>query len=326
VDDFLVCFFACHLYDNGDLLVVWHGFRHAVYGWGLVKLDRSSKVLWKYAGNVHHDIDVGEDGTIYAIQHKLVDTLPKGLEFIPAPCLVDSLVMLSPEGKPLREPIPLLEAFRDSPYAPLLSSLGRAEPQDGAKGGVTRTRFDEAAQRQDALHTNFVKVLSRKLAPKFPQFKAGQVLISLRSLNTLAVLNPDTRKVVWAARGPWQAQHDPQFLDNGHILLFDNRGLGKHSRVLEYDPQTQAFPWSYAGENRGRFYTSERGMCQRLPNGNTLIMISEKGELLEVTPGKEVVWSRSIPQGYISSARRYNPQELHFLKEGQRPRLSGGMK
>ena len=39
------------------------------------------------------------------------------------------------------------------------------------------------------------------------------------------------------------------------------------------------------------FYTSERGMSQRLPNGNTLIVNSERGTLLEVTPEKEIAWS-----------------------------------
>jgi len=125
---------------------------------------------------------------------------------------------------------------------------------------------------------------------------------------------------VWAARGPWSAQHDPTFLDNGHLLLFDNYGSPQGSRVLEYDPQTQAFPWSYPGENGTPFYSEVRGMCQRLPNGNTLIVNSVGGEFFEVTPGQEVVWSGSCGDVTIYRARRYSPEELHFLKEDQRPR------
>jgi hypothetical protein len=321
VDDRLVGFFGCHLYGNGDLLAVLHGYQRAAYGYGLVKLDRSSKVLWKYAANVHHDVDVGEDGTIYAIQHELVDSLPKGLEWLPTPCLVDSLVILSPEGKLRGRPIPILEALQNSPYAELLSSLKRPGRQEQNLGGMTGVqRYEEAVRRQDALHTNFAKVLSHKMAPKFPQFKAGQVLLSMRNLDTIAVLDVDTRKVVWAARGPWHAQHDPQFLDNGRILIFDNLGQPRRSRVLEYDPQSQALPWSYAGGNQPDFLTKERGMCQRLPNGNTLVVISEQGKLVEVTPAGEVVWTCITTDRTITSARRYSPQELPFLKKGQPPR------
>src|SRR5439155_12536962 len=143
--------------------------------------------------------------------------------------------------------------------------------------------------RGDILHTNSVQVLDSRLADKFPQFKPGQVLISLRNLNAIAVLDLDEEKVVWAARGIWRGQHDAQFLDNGRILIFDNNGSEKTSRVLEYDPQQQSYPWVY--ESDPPSICSERGMCQRLPNGNTLMVDSIHGIITEVThEDKEVVW------------------------------------
>jgi hypothetical protein len=170
------------------------------------------------------------------------------------------------------------------------------------------------------LHTNAVKVLPRALASAFPQFKPGQLLISLRSLDALIVLDPTSEKVVWAARGPWRAQHDPSFLANGHLLLFDNLGSPRGSRVLEYDPQTQAFPWSYPGSDGTPFFSRIRGMCQRLPNGNTLIVNSDGGEVFEVTADREVVWSCSCGRVELNRARRYTPDQLHFLKGGPRAR------
>ena len=319
VEDNLVCTFACHLYPNGDLLAVFHGMDKSATGFGLVKLDKDSDVVWKYAARTHHDVDVGEDGTIYAIQHKNIDTRPEGLAPIPAPWLVDYLVMLSPEtGQPLREPIPILDAILESPYAPLLTHLEPPRvPAPDAE--LTLKSQDALRMKQDVTHTNSVHVLSRKLAPKFPGFKAGQVLLSLRTPSALVVLDPDRGKVVWAARGPWKAQHDARFLDTGRILLFDNQGSPRSSRVLEYDPQTQALPWVYPGAGGFPFYSGERGMSQRLPNGNTLIVSSEKGQLLEVTRGGELVWSFSS-DGFIPTGRRYGPGELHFLKGGQRAR------
>ncbi len=315
VNDDQVCFFACQLYPNGDLLVVFHGLNNYANGYGLAKLDKDSRVLWRYSANIHHDVDVGEDGTIYAIKHENVYETPKGFEAVPPPWLVDYLVVLTHEGKEVRKPIALVEAIRNSPYQPLLSPLETPR----LNRGLTLPRMDEVHERQDVLHTNFVKELRRPLAAHFPLFKAGQVLLSLRNLDALAVLDPTSGAVVWAARGPWRAQHDSQFLDNGHLLIFDNLGSPRGSRVLEYDPQTQAFPWTYSGEHRGPFFTKERGMSQRLPNGNTLVVVSERGEILEVTRDKEVAWSCSM-NAFIATARRYAPGQLHFLKGGQRAR------
>jgi hypothetical protein len=118
------------------------------------------------------------------------------------------------------------------------------------------------------------------------------------------------------------------------MLIFDNVGglssqgtdfggrldrLPQGSRVLEYDPQTQAFPWFYPDPEEGTpFFSPRRGMCQRLPNGNTLIVNSEgndstRGQIFEVSPSKEVVWSCSC-DGYIHTARRYSPAQVPFLK------------
>jgi hypothetical protein len=313
-----VCIFACHLYGNGDLLVVFHGVGRDAAGYGLVKLDKDSNVLWKYAATVHHDVEVGEDGTIYTILHSPLAQRPSGLESYPSPWLVDYLVMLSPDGKEVKKPISILEALRQSPYSALLSSLEKSRNGnllDDVPGRSMLNRF----RQYDVSHTNTVKVLGRALAPKFPMFKAGQVLLTIRNLNALAVLDPDTGSVVWAVQGPWQAQHDAQFLDNGRLLLFDNLGSPRGSRVLEYDPQNDAFPWSYPGTDGAPFFSSERGLCQRLGNGNTFIVDSEGRALLEVSPSKEVVWSCST-NGFITTARRYAPDQLSFLKAGQRAR------
>jgi hypothetical protein len=319
VDDASISFFSCYLCPNGDVLAVFQARGDTPYGYGLVKLDKDSKLLWRYDdahGNVHHDVDVGDDGTIYALTQQIVSEVPQGLEFLPTPCLIDYLVMLSPEGRQLKT-IPILEAFRDSPYAPLLGLL--AKPPRFGSPLMVQAGGPTVDPKGDVLHTNCVNVLSRKLAPMFPMFKEGQVLISVRQMDALAVVDTDSRSIVWAVRGPWQAQHDPRFLDNGHLLLFDNLGAARGSRVLEYDPQTQGIPWSYSGETGSSFFNAERGMCQRLPNGNTLIVDSYHGELLEVTQAKKLVWSCDT-HVHLPFARRYGPDELEFLKGNRRPR------
>lgn len=317
IDDAAVYFNDGHIYPDGDLLALIEGpitLQNPSPGYGLVKLDKDSQVLWKYAEKCHHDVDVGEDGTIYALVNEIVDQVPPALGYIPTPCMVDFVEVISPQGQRLKR-IPLLDAFLYSPYSALFGKLERAGVSRSTATSGTRLGFYvDDVRRRDVLHANAVKVLSRKLAPKFPLFKAGQILVSARHLDAIGVLDPDSGKIVWAAHGPWRAQHDPSFLDNGHFLLFDNLLSQRGSRVLEYDPQTQAFPWAYPGE-KGKPFTSEiRGMCQRLPNGNTLIVNSQGGNVLEATPDCEVVWSCSFGQTELYRARRYTPEQLPFMR------------
>ena len=38
------------------------------------------------------------------------------------------------------------------------------------------------------------------------------------------VIDRQTLKAKWVLSGPFYQQHDPDFLPNGNIMLFDNRG------------------------------------------------------------------------------------------------------
>jgi hypothetical protein len=322
VSDASVYFNDGYVFPNGDLVAILEGPvnpGNPSVGYGLVKLDKDSRVIWKYAAWCHHDLDIAEDGTIYVITHQVADTVPRGLRHIPTPCMVDAVDVLSPGGE-FRKRIRLPEAFDGTPYAGILGVLDRPSAAAGAGVGPTVAAFRDDELRRDILHANAVKVLSSRLAPHFPQFKAGQLLVGLRNLDAVAVIDPETEKVVWAARGPWKAQHDPTFLDTGRLLLFDNLGSPRTSRVLEYDPRTQAMPWTYPGEVGRPFVSRIRGMCQRLPNGNTLVVDSMGGEAIEVTPDREVVWSLSTGGVPLNRARRYAPERLDFLKGGPRAR------
>lgn len=340
-----VHWFRCHPFPNGDLLAIYHADGDTPYGYGLVKMDRDSRLLWVYAGNAHHDLDIAEDGTIYVLTQRLADKPPAGWSWFPAPYIADDLVILSPEGKEL-EKIPILEAFYSSPYALTFSFLAAprldrpphigpglpwpphplppsAPQQDPLPMGAHSTPTPGADTKGDPLHTNSVRVLGRALASKFPLFKPGQVLISLNACSTLAVLDRESRSVVWASQGIWKAQHDAEFLDNGNLLLFDNHGSPRGSRVLEYNPRTQAIPWYYDGEDGSEFLARSRGVKQRLPNGNTFIVDPDGGRLVEVTPDKERVWECLLPihpGAAITGASRHAPDTLTFLKGKARAR------
>jgi hypothetical protein len=228
--------------------------------------------------------------------------------------MVDHLVVLSSEGVE-KDVIPILTALRDSPYASLLGKL----EVPFVHGVQKPSTVEEDTKRRDVMHTNHVEVLKKERAAKFPMFKAGQIMLSMRHLDMICVMDPTTRKVVWACRGPWLEQHDPEWLDNGHILLFDNRMNEGWSRVLEFDPVTQGFAWSLSGKTDLPFYSFERSNAQRLPNGNTLVSVTHDRVVFEVTPAKEMVWCLPC-KADVNFAQRYGPDQIKFLPEDVHPR------
>lgn len=265
------CWRRVRLLPDGGLLAVYEGH-------GLIRLDRDSNLVWSYAGRCHHDLDLAPDGGIWVLTREagLVPRLHPN-----KPILVDSVTRLDSQGHALRS-IPLLEAFEASPYAYML-------PRPPVSG--------------DVFHTNTLERLDGRLADRLPAFRDGNLLISVRELDMIAVLDPEREEIVWAARGPWARQHEPTVLDNGHLLLFDNRGAGEgRSRVLEIDPVTLEVVWDYAGPPASPLDSETCGVARRLANGNTLVVESDGGRALETTPDGLVVWEYYNP--YRAGKRR----------------------
>jgi hypothetical protein len=265
-----------YIYPNGDLLAVYVGVGNTPWGAGLVKMDSHSHLIWKYMAFTHHDVDVSKDGRVYVLTQAIKHTAIKRFTQLKPPWIEDSVSILSPRGKLLQK-IALTPVLLKSPWGRLFAEL----PWFSVVGAG------------DFLHTNSVQYITPALAANFPYAKAGDLLISFRELNTIAVLDPGRKKIVWALRGPWIGQHCPRLLPNGDILMFDNNGhfgVGGRSRDIEVNPRTDAIVWRYAGDKRHLFQSIIRGGQQRLPNGNTLITEEQAGTLLEVTPQDHVVW------------------------------------
>ena len=257
------CWRRAHLCENGDVLGIYEGL-------GIVRLDRTSEVVWANLAGCHHDLDVTDNGTVYVLTRD-AHILPRHNKRWPV--LEDYVSVL--DGRTGREfrRVSVLEAFERSMFASFLERMQK---------------------RGDILHTNTVEVLDRRLAHRNPAFREGNVLISLRKLDVIAVIDMDRARVVWAMSGMWNEQHEPTVLANGRMLIFDNRGWRSEegeeaSRVLEFDPFTQELLWSYGGQG-AEFYSKTCGTAARLPNGNTLITESDYGRAFEVTDEGEIVW------------------------------------
>ena len=144
----------------------------------------------------------------------------------------------------------------------------------------------------DLLHTNSLEFMHYpELATRHPLYEPGNVLISIRHQDTVAVIDWPKKKLIWTwGQGELSGQHDAQQLENGNFLIFDNGLKNQRSRVIELDPVNRKIVWQYPEPGRPAFFTVANGSSQRLSNGNTLIANSDHGEAIEVTPEGDVVW------------------------------------
>ncbi len=258
------CWRRVHLYPDGTLLAIFNQY-------GLIKLDRNSHILWALQVKCHHDLDVDSHGNIYVLAQKehIISSVNAK-----KPVIEELILKISPEGKQISS-VSLLEALQNSKYSPLLNFT---------------------MDHGDILHANTLSLLHDSPGALNSAFSQGNILTSFRHLDTIAILDWKQEKIVWALTGLWHLQHEPEFLSNGNILVFDNQGTPKHSKVIEINPLTQEIVWEYTGGSKLRFFSGSSGSLQRLSNGNTLIIQSNGGRAFEVTPGKNIVWQFFNPE------------------------------
>lgn len=259
---------------NGDLIALYTAIGDTPWGYGIAKLNARSELIWKYLGHAHHDFEIDDKGRVHVLTQQVSETDLEGFAHLPKPRIDDFLVTLSPDGKELAS-TPLMDVFAKSPYGRRLYFAS-----------------NESFLNGDYLHANSVDVLKAPV-PGIPGSRAGQALISFREVSTVALVDEARREIVWAQSGPFVRQHDAQLLPTGNLLLFDNEGdvSGNGvSRVLEIEPSTARIAWSYAGTKDTPLDSKARSSQTRLANGNTLIVESMAGRVLEVTAQGDIVW------------------------------------
>ena len=272
-----------HLADNGDLYAVCDPH-------GILRLDKDARLLWASDGadKLHHDLSVTTSGTIYAlgkdirVQSNFHDSIT---------LIDDTIATLDPLGRTLGR-------------FSMLGAFGA-----GTAGGAMHKRVrsflaSQSGTHAESFHTNTIEVFDGTLANISPLLKKGNILCCSPTQSTVWIVDGETRTVVWSWRKPWGQIHQPTFLPSGNWLLFHNSARQNEagewrSAVLEYDFPACNLVWSYGG-SEGRpeteFYSGTSSLADRLPNGNTLITVSEAGRAIEVTSGKEVVWEFHNPR------------------------------
>ncbi|WP_342596228.1 arylsulfotransferase family protein [Salinicola lusitanus] len=284
---------------NGDLVAMYIADNDTPWGYGIVKLDADSRVIWKYHASTHHDLDITPDGDVITLTHAFTQRKVPDFQALSYPWLDDYLVRLDGETGEEISKVSLGDAFIDSPFAALFYSV-------------------PSFATEDPLHTNSVQYLDDELTRNFAPANGhgGQIMLSFRHPGAVALVDPDAGEMTWAMKGPWLGQHSARVQPNGNFTLFDNLGnfeRGNRTRILEVNPNDDAIVASYSGTDEHPFDSGLRGAAQTLPNGNRLITESDGGRLFETTPQGEIAWE------FINPARGGDKEQyVPVVSSGQR--------
>lgn len=252
---------------DGSLIL---NFDHAD---AMARLDPCGEPMWIQRGVFHHSLDLADDGTVWTWQGS-------GTPY------AHHHVMLrfdAATGEPLETIDLVADVIRNDRVAELVF---------GARADFPFRHFDRTPDDpnpHDLFHPNDIEVLDAGLAGAFPDFRAGDLLISLRTLDLVAILDRQTRRPLWWRHGPWVRQHDPDFLPDGTISIYNNNTGRGRSEIVRIDPRTGDLA-SDLHDGDVRFYSGAMGKHQILPGGQVLIVVPEEGRVVVTTARGDRTW------------------------------------
>lgn len=286
------------LLDSGDLIF---NYEHL----GLVRLDFCGNVVWKLPYRTHHSIYLDEYNTLWVSGQKNHETpLPDFPNY--TPIFIEPIILnISLEGEILSE-ISIMDLLKDNDLQSLLYISSKKNWSTEISG--------------DALHLNDVEVFPSYMEEGV--FEAGDIMISLRNINTIIIFREKPQKVKYVIIGEFVRQHDPDFIDGNTISIFDNNNIapkdyGHQSRILIKsftDNKTNVY---YSGSEFNPFYTDIAGKHQWLQNGNLLITEATKGRAFELDRNGRIVWEyiNLVGDGYVGLLEEAQRLPSDFTKE-----------
>lgn len=264
------------LFPNGDIVIIWELF-------GIFRLDRDSNVLWVVPEPAHHDLQLNEAGEIVHLQaeRKMISGIPE------KQAIEDFVVVRNTGGEEIRR-VALSDALSNVNWLNLRRTFWlRAEER--AYGLDSRSAYDP-------FHTNSLQLLGASGAALLGgRFQAGDALVSMGMLDTVAIIDLEKGVTRWSQQGPFGMQHSARLSPEGEIVLFNNFSSAKRSSVMTLNPRTRDVTREYQGPDSKHLYSRRSGGVQLLPNGNMLITETDGGRALEIADGGDVVWEFHSP-------------------------------
>lgn len=264
---------------------------------GAAKLDKCGNVVWTVDRMTHHAVTQAPDGGYWFPSNKPIDEISPAM--LP-PGLTREEMAKRVTGRSAN-PNPentILKVDGNGNVEKEFSVL-KAIFDAGLEGAIFDGRMDD--QLTDPTHLNDIEIVTPALASKIDNVESGDLLVSLRNMNMIAILDQQDGHLKWRHRGPWVRQHDVDITPEGNITVFNNRQpvlrsfYTEGSQILSFDPATEKTTVLHPVTENDRFRSYILGSHQRLPNGNDLIAESLAGRVFEATPKGDVVWSYTLP-------------------------------
>jgi len=265
---------------------------------GLVRLDRDGDVVWRLPYQTHHSVHLDEAGNLW-VSGQIDHATP-----------LDRFPQRSP-------PFTEYTALEVSPGGEILGewSISRILQDNGLEGLLhlgTTANQDMRVGTADLLHLNDVEPFPDSLEEGV--FRRGDVMVSLRNINTVLVFDAASGKVRHVSTGMFVRQHDPDFIDGDRFSVFDNHNVGpengeSRSRIVIVDAAAGETTVAFAGSPEHPFYSDIMGKHQWLPGGHLLVTESMQGRAFELDDEGNVVWE------YVNQVR---PGTVGLVEEVQR--------
>ena len=283
-----------HGYDilpDGSLIFTFDG------SVSIQKFDACGTRLWATTGSFHHAVSLDDSKqSVWTLSEK------------------GNITRIRADDGAIIQRIYLEDIIAANPE---IDILGIRRVHDDDVGGNSRNTV--GVWMDDPIHYNDVDPLPAALANKFPGFDAGDLLISARSLNLVFVLDPQTLDIKWWRSGAVQRQHDPDWMPDGWISIFNNRMSGDFSNIVKIHPDSFKTEVLVAGGEHD-FYSRIRGKHQILPDNSVLVTSSQQGRAFEVSKTGEMLFEviNTKPgadrTNYVISEMKWLPEDF-FVKE-----------
>ncbi|MCU0690823.1 MAG: aryl-sulfate sulfotransferase [Polyangiaceae bacterium] len=242
----------------------------------LVQIDLDGRELYRWSGgSAHHDIDRLPDGRFAFLFFDPFEVAP-GVSW-----LGDGVHILDEAGAQVAW------EWRAQDHIPVTDF----HPKD--------IRANETGMGYNWTHANAITV----------DDEGTKVRINIRNLNRIYQVDVATKQTDWImgdggdfGEGLWDHCHDPEFLDDHHVLLFDN-GMYRtpsHSRVIEveFDPQQKTAQIVWEHRESPDFFSPALGSAHQQNNGNVFVTDGMNGRLFETTRRHEKVWELTVKKGF----------------------------
>lgn len=255
----------------------------------LVRLNACGDVIWIINRHFHHSIELNKEGNIVA-----PIVINGGNSGALLPFRNDGFAIVSLDGQILDE-YPITDILLKNGYRGLIYGVGEFE--------------------HDRIHLNDAQPVLKDLGGA----DIGDILLSSRSLSTVALFKPQSGKIAWLKTGPWLNQHDINQLEDGRLSIFGNDIVRLNnsraifiekfkSDIYVFNPLNNDITRPYTDMMaQERIATWTSGRAKILANGDVYIEESDLCRLIRISPDK-VRWE------YVNSVSPDTVGAIHWSR------------